>query len=77
MTNFDTHDTRVAEFLADVYDREAALMPSNPLFEESKALLKERARQYRRNASPATVPAARFDMSPESLWGDDHGKIAP
>ena len=68
MANLDTHETRVAEFLADVYDREAALMPTNPLFEESKELLKERARQYRRNASPAALPVALFDMSPESLW---------
>lgn len=30
MANLDTHETRVAEFLADVYDREAALMPTIP-----------------------------------------------
>jgi hypothetical protein len=68
MANLDTHNSRVAEFLADVYDREAALMPTNPLFEESKSLLKERARQYRMSASPAALPVALFDMSPESLW---------
>ena len=71
MPNPDTHDSRVAEFLADVYDREAALMPSNPLFEESKALLKERARQYRRNASPAALPVPLFDMTPDSLWAEE------
>ena len=69
MANLDTHDSRVAEFLADVCDREAALMPTNPLFEEAKGLLKERARQYRRNASPAVIQTALFDMAPDSLWG--------
>ena len=44
MANLDIHKTRVAELLRDVYDREAALMPSNPLFEAFKELLKERAR---------------------------------
>lgn len=44
MANLDIHKTRVAELLRDVYGREAALMPSNPLFEAFKELLKERAR---------------------------------
>jgi hypothetical protein len=69
MANLDTHKTRMSEFLADVYDREAALLPSNRLFQESKELLKERARQYRKNSNPVTLPVALFDMGPESLWG--------
>jgi hypothetical protein len=68
MASLDTHESRVAEFLADVYDREAALMPCNPLFQEPKQLLKDRARQYRRSASPAVIQTALFDMEPDLLW---------
>lgn len=80
MANLDMPKARVAELLRDVYDREVALLPSNPLLEASKEFLNECARQYRKYSNPVTfpvmfpdtlsvtLPVALFDISPASLW---------
>ena len=70
LADYETEVCRVADFLAQFYERKARWTPTHPAYQGEIEQHLERAKQYRQNPNQVKCSRGFIDMRPDLLWHD-------